>query len=316
MLSLLNIFLGIASWLDGIFNPVFDDMLTSITDVSKFDGAINILSVSQFSEAFNVSEQLVKSFSTGVQGITTAIGVALTVTYFIISLMSLASRDNTTLEHYIKEFVKLVIAVTVVAESWPIMLNLLQIGNSAVNATKTISVSGDTAIIQKVIIGMKIGAQYSGLAGVMSSFLPWIISQIAVLACYVAVFMRAVDLAWRAALFPIGVANMFDGGPNSPGLKYAKSFLGAVLAGCVIVICVKILPSLLTVGFRTGAGYWPDTSHYTPGYDLLTQVANDGPNGLYVKNNITWGMITMVAVEIGVVGAMFGASSKIKEVFS
>lgn len=67
------------------------------------------------------------------------VGIALCTTFFIISLIAMASKDNATLEHYIREVIKFIVAVTIITNLGKILNYTMRLGDSvtAVVANKT-----------------------------------------------------------------------------------------------------------------------------------------------------------------------------------
>lgn len=59
------------------------------------------------------------------------VGIALCTTFFVISIIGMASKENTTLEHYIKELVKLMIAIAILSNLILIINSLMAIGDTA-----------------------------------------------------------------------------------------------------------------------------------------------------------------------------------------
>lgn len=293
VLKLQVLLLGPASWLDGFFEGPASDNLHAIFDTSEFNSPIGglYLLLDQDGEGTGTIYQ---SLWGTVKDLTIdtimPVGIALVTTYFIMSLIDMASKDNTTLEHYIKEFIKLIIAVTIVTKSWPIILYLLKISEfllrdigAELEAFKLDKLDG---IVDKILAD---NSSYGGYVALwFTSLLPWLVKKISVLALYVCVFMRVLDVTWRAALFPIGAANLFEGGISSPGVKYIKSFFGALLAGAMIMLILAISPPLLISAYEMAGG----------------------------EKNAGVGMLAIAGAELAIVGAIFGASSKVKEVFS
>ena len=68
----------------------------------------------------------------------------------------------------------------------------------------------------------------SGASILIQSVLIWLIHQIAIIAIDFAAISRLLELGWRIALAPIGVANCFEGGASSPAIKYLKGILAGI----------------------------------------------------------------------------------------
>lgn len=287
-LKLQALFLGPASWLDGFFEGPARDNLDVILDTSEFSNPINGLylilnktGISTDSIYLTLWESVQKLITKTIM----PIGVALVTTYFIMTLIDMASRDNTTLEHYIKEFIKLIVAVTIVTKSWSIILYLLKVSEFVLNDIGKIISSFPLKVTVDEILNHHTGGY---VALWFTSLLPWLVKKISVLALYVCVFLRALDVSWRAALFPIGAANLFEGGISSPGVRYIKAFFGALLAGAMMMVILAVSPSLLMSAYNIAGG------------------ASNAPTG----------MLAIAGAELAIVGAAFGASGKVKEVFS
>jgi len=283
------IFLGVASWLDGMFEDIAKSNLNAIFDTNDYAAPAKGLFLAIGDKNVYAETPLWTEVSRLVNTTINPIGVALVTTYFIMSLIDMASKDNTTLEHYIREFIKLIVAVTVVSQSWVIILYLMQISESLLSQIKAITPPNPLPYVDQILEDHENGG-YIGIW--FTSLLPWLIKKLSVVALYVCVFMRALDCAWRAALMPIGAANLFEGGISSPGVKYIKSFFGSLLAGAMIMLILTISPPLLSAA-----------------YDLATGESN-------AVGNYGFGMLGMTGAQLAIVGAAFGASSKVREVFS
>ncbi len=280
-------FLGVVQkWFNGLFRPPCVSFMESILETSDFEKSLDALSLST-----QGTEVLASALRT-MGGTILPIGTALVITYFIMSVVDMASKDNTTLEHYIREFIKLIVAITVVNKSWDIMKYLIKISDSIQDA-----IGRD--LFDNVDVGMtaeQIIPEDGNMLGLLLALvLPWLVKKLATIALYLLVYMRLFDIGWRAALFPIGAANIFEGGLSSPGVKYIKAFFGACAAGAVIILIVGLTPAILKQSFIIGAG----------GNDTGT-----------IKTNCVKGAIAMAGAMLGMIGAAFGANAKVKEIFS
>ena len=97
-----------------------------------------------------------------------------------------------------------------------------------------------------------------------------------------------IELAWRIIFAPIGIANNFEGGANSAGIRYLKSIAGLALAGAaVFVVCAA--------GFAISATM------------LSSENAANGDNTT---------LLGAMAALLATAGAAIGISGKIKDVFN
>ena len=302
LMSLQTLFLGPASWLDGFFEGPARSSLETIFDTSEFSGPLDGLYLILNQTGTGAGNIYLSLWNT-VQKLTiqtiTPVGVALVTTYFIMSLIDMASKDNTTLEHYINEFIKLIIAVTIVTKSWPIILYLLKISETMIRDIRNEIGKSQFDQLDNIIDSiMNNSSSWGGYVILwFSSILPWLIKKISIVALYICVFMRALDVSWRAALFPIGAANLFEGGINSPGVRYIKAFFGALLSGAMIMILLAVSAPLLKAA-----------------YDMAT--GSSSSTAIINKSSVATGMLAVSGAELAIVGAVFGASAKVKEVFS
>lgn len=259
-------------------SPVAANLVSEIIDISDYSKAANALQIThgEYRNLWNVVDKLEAEIK--------PIGFTLVITFFLVQIVGMASQDNSTLEHYIKEFIKLIIAVTIINKTWDIVIALVRAGDSIWYKAFKLEID-ETTVTPVEPAGTAIGR-------IVAALIPYVIKKLSVIAVYVAVYMRALEIAWRTALFPIGVANMFDGGVNSPGVKYIKTYAGAIISGAVMVILIRLSPYFL------GACY------------------NIGATGLDSGDSGAKGMLALAAGELGIIGAVFGAGNKVKELFS
>lgn len=203
-----------------------DDQMDSFRRVLSLSGSgDNAMSWDTFWTVVNKAVQIVKPF-----------GFALITTYFLVYMFDAASKEQLTFESIVKVLIQLVIVIGVIANMEKIVNAILSFSESIfvkVSANKsgdmTTSVDAES-VVDNMIAGGSVWSAWP------SAFFVWIIHQLAVIALDFAAIARMIELGWRIALMPIGVANCFEGGVSSPAIKYVKSLFAVALSGAVLYI--------------------------------------------------------------------------------
>lgn len=78
------------------------------------------------------------------------------------------------------------------------------------------------------------------IQALIESAIIWLLHQVAIIGIDFAAFTRGIELGWRIAFAPIFAANTFEGGMNSPGIRYLKTLLGVIISGAAIWAVAKI----------------------------------------------------------------------------
>ena len=250
-------------------------------------------------ESINKVINLNASFTSSLWGIVTnalaivkPFGIALIVTYFLMYMFDAAAKEQITVDSLIKVLIQLVLVVALISNLESIINAVVGIGNSIASA-----VSGGFGHSDSDPLDHSTGKEIvdgwlendSGASILIQSVLIWLIHQIAIIAIDFAAISRLLELGWRIALAPIGVANCFEGGASSPAIKYLKGILAVALSGAAIYIVAE-------AGFALSAGFLP---------------ARD-VDGEEIKGALFLAQAAMLATA----GAAIGISAKLKEVVS
>lgn len=255
------------------FNKWFSGPVEGILK-SAFDGDIvgslaTLLSASNklYSSGFNYAQTMINN-------VVEPVGTALIITFFLINIMTIVSREALTLETLIKQLVLLVIVFTLTSNSQDIASAVLKLGdrfiNGAVTNANTFGLSGSNGVYtysktssqsknikkrDEVIADAAEGLSESyGLAALLIAGILWIFIKLSVVAIFTAVLARGIELIWRTIFMPIGLANSFEGA-NSPGIRYLKSYIATALSGgmMIIIIIIGWDLSLGILGYATSA---------------------------------------------------------------
>lgn len=232
-----------------IDNSLGGDQMESVLKVVGFTQGITGINFSLFWDVINKGLSFVTPF-----------GYALITTYFLMYLFDAASKDQVTVDSVIKVLIQLVMVVAVMGNLALIINAFLSIAESLLasvsgfsDPTASISVSGTTIVNQWRSTG-----EDTALTILIQSLGIWLIHQIAIIAIDFAGIARLLEVGWRIVFAPVGVANCFEGGANSAGVKYLKSLLGACLSGVAIYI-VAAAGFAITASFLTsptGGAMW------------------------------------------------------------
>ena len=260
-----------AHWADPFLEACYgDDQMESINKVLTMSGTF----ANSMWSVVNGLIAIVKPF-----------GIALIVTYFLMFMFDAAAKEQITVDSLVKVLIQLVLVVTLISHLEEIISAVLSVAEGIFQ-----SVSGqDPEAPALTMTGAEMVEQWyaegedMGVTIFIQSVLVWLIHQIAVIAVDFAAISRMLELGWRVAFAPIGVANCFEGGAASPAIKYLKGIFATGLAGAAIyVVCI--------VGFNLSYGF-----------------LSDGDFG--------FGTLLMAqAAMLATAGAAIGISAKIKEV--
>lgn len=238
---------------------------------------------------------------------TKPVGFALITTFFLIYVFDLASKDQITFDGLVKMATQLIIIVAVAGNIDVIINAFLSIGDSLLNKISSLNGMGgtggkggtcvgpfynpngtiDSETVSDIIEAWAGTDEETGnpkliFCAWISAFFVWLIHQLAVIGTYFAAFSRALDVGWRIGLAPIGVANSFDGGSNSAGIRYLKNLLASILSGVMIYLVVAL-------GFKLSASL------------LATDTIG------------TSNVIAAMGCQLATAGAAIGVSAKSKE---
>ena len=204
-------------------------------------------------------------------------GYALITTYFLIFLFDSAAKEQITVD----SLIQLVLIVALVNNLETIVNAMLSFADSMINSFG----SGENADFSDFDVAAMVDQwrdEDSLFFAIIESVVIFLLSKIAMIAIFFACISRAIEVGWRIAFSSIGVANCFEGGASSPGIKYLKSLFGSIVAGAALfVVC--------SAGFAVTAG----------------MLAKDTGN-----------LLKAICALLATAGAAIGASNKAKEIIT
>ena len=281
-----------------IFSAPVKMMLEPVFGESQLESIVKFLKLAGGKQSGDFqTEQFFKMINT-VFDLLKPIGFALITTFFIIHMIDVISKDALTLDAFIKSLIALIIVISLAANSGEIMSAIFNIGEVSITTIFdgiTSGKQGGNGVTSENIsdAAEMLTANY-GLGALVMAILLWLFHQIVVIGIDVAAFSRIIDIGWRAACMPIGIANSFEGGTNSSGMRYMKSFFAAVFSGALMLI-------ICAVGFSLA------TSLLSTQLSFFDNITNKGFWTLLVE---------VIAVQLATMGAAISAPAKAKELFS
>ena len=272
---------------NNFFGHMGNHFIDKIYESIQNDALKQMLILRSGGDQYGISAEVWKAVN-AILGTTKTIGIALVTTFFLMYMFDLASKEQITIESLIKALIQLIISVTLISNLEMIINTILSIGDyllssfvSNLNDPNMESHKSGAELIDSWLADGK----DTGVTIWIQCILIWLISKIAMVACYFAIISRTFELGWRVAFAPIAVSNCFEGGMNSPAIKYLKSIAGVAISGVAMLL-------IMTIGFNVAL-------------KLLIANESEGPGGLLL------GAAAMLATA----GATIGIGAKVKEVF-
>lgn len=175
------------------------------------------------------------------------IGCMLVVVYFLLEIIEASTRESFTIEHLIKTTIKLFIALLVIQNGLEILKLAVEFGNGLVDkiAPSDPEATGAPDILLAYYNEYKEAAWYETIGSMAQMLIPYLGFLISYIIILLMVYSRYIDIAVRAIFAPIGMANIYEGGLNSSGMKYLKKFLAAALQGAIMA-GIAVASSMIT----------------------------------------------------------------------
>ncbi len=282
---------------NSILEAPVETMLKNAIGQEQLDSIIKFLHLASTSAAGEPDYASFYSIINGIFDIMKPLGFALIATYFVVHMIDSLSKDAVTLEGFIKSLISLVLIISVAANSAEIMNAVFTLGETMLDMAKAAGNVGVKNPSINDIIKQTANSlvQTYGVGSLLIAGAIYLVHQFVVIGIDVAAFSRLIDIGWRAACMPVGLANSFEGGVNSSGVRYFKAFVSAIVAGAVMYIVCLI------------------------GFTLCASILQTSQNAL-VGNYTMKGSMTLIcesiAIEFATMGAAMSAPQKTKELFS
>lgn len=213
-------------------------------------------------------------------------GVALLTTFFLMYVFDAAAKEQITVDTVIKMMIQLIVAIAILSNFDAVINSILSVGESifgllrqqlSASQKMTPTHTGEEIMTTLENDGNTTGSLYFQIV------VCWLVAKIGEVAMFFAAVARLIELGWRIAFAPIGLANCFEGGTNSPAIRYLKSLFAVAISGAVLFLI-----------FQIGT--------------MVSQI-------LFVQTSEA-GMLAGAAALLATAGAAIGASNKVKEIIS
>lgn len=298
LLGMPNIFTSIHNYFRGVCVGMLDDIYGAQTQMAVTD----LLSLKN--NGFDMSTYWdIINKTVSVAG--KPFGIALLTTFFLMYVFDAAAKDQITVDTVIKMMIQLIVAIAILSNFDAVINSILSIGesifgllrknivlspqgrvvlgvSSSIAATVSSSEKINASTGEEIMTALENNGNTTGSLYFQILFC-WFIYHIGKIAMFFAAVARLIELGWRIAFAPIGLANCFEGGTNSPAIRYLKSLFGVAISGAVLFLIFQIGTMVSQILFVQidGAGMWAG-----------------------------------VAALLATAGAAIGASNKVKEIIS
>lgn len=186
-------------------------------------------------------------------GIFKGLAASLVILFFLVELLNEAQKDFVTFERLTVMLMRL-LAVTIIVMNLELVVNGLEelsvtifdaVKDLAGNSSNSFEIFGENAATgyrySEVEDDLKDALGDAGikqaLMVILQLLIPWLICRLCYVVAYVIAVGRSIELIVRAIFSPIGVANLFEDGTRSSGIRYLKKFASCALQlGAIAVI--------------------------------------------------------------------------------
>ena len=178
------------------------------------------------------------------------IGYLLLMLYFVLELLDLTTKESFSLEQLLKMTIKLFIGILLIANGFDILFRLVEFSDGLIMSTIG-GVDSESTSIAKALIYSELEPlpwyeaifyPFQRLGDVVRGGLLTVIYKFMI-------YGRVIEIAVRALFAPVAMANIYQGGLNSSGMRYLKKFLAICLQGAIMYACV-----IVTVTIQSNIG--------------------------------------------------------------
>jgi hypothetical protein len=232
------------------------------------------------------------------------IGIGLALIWTLLSLIETASSGHVTPEFMIRMAVQFCFCCLICNQGKNFAASLIGLGDNLFdtisNGAADYLTGGGGDSLSKTASGIFDDIHNGNMFMCLSYISEMLIPGLAILICYfyalILLIGRIFELGIRTVFFPIGVADFATHGPSSPGMRYAKQYLGCVCRGAAMYLVVIIGLNLMNT---------------TSLADLLGQ----GSLGAFIAVK-AFLPILQILVMVTIIGAMKKTDSILRDVFA
>lgn len=189
------------------------------------------------------------------------IAVFIVVIMFLLSLMEKLSNEQFTLEHVLRDVIKLCLGLYLVGNSVEIVVGCINLGNgilSRVNGLGLFS-SGSLTITDELFVTTIMATLTNPFSLLLLAVVVIILMLVLLLIMFLmraVCMMRTLEIAIRTAISPLALSDTFAGNLlNSHAIGFIRSFAGVCLQGVFITIIANFIPIYASGIFTNATGF-------------------------------------------------------------
>lgn len=234
---------GDNSFPTGLLKTILNFMLNSINGTAGGNANVEANAImapgSTLRQVWIQNEAILKQF----YDIIFAVGLSLTLIYFIVHIQKESYEGRGTPEIYVRACIKLFMVCLLMANGFDLLEAFIDVGAALGQQILEKAGSGDipTAFVGQSFIDNinatkgKIWIILTLIVSIFELVIPWVVMNAMILYIQVQVYMRMIELFMRAMFAPIALGDLYSGGPNPTAFRYLREFLACSLQGVIII---------------------------------------------------------------------------------
>lgn len=188
------------------------------------------------------------------------IAIMIVVVFFLLAILERVSAENITLEHVLREVIKLCFGLYLVTNSVEIVVGCIELGNGVLQKVlgliNTTSMTGAAMFTEQMLKDTGGVLAMVLITVIIALFL--LIQLILVVIMRCVVIIRLLEIAMRTSMSPLALSDTFAGNLlHSHAINFIRSFGALCLQGVFIAIVANFLP-MFWAGMLAdpGTGAW------------------------------------------------------------
>lgn len=223
----------------------------------KFAGSLSegrFLKIDTESEYWNVYLQWYDVFA--------GIGAGMAVVWLLLDLLEKIQLEQLSYEVILKMIIRLMCTVYLISHGPDILEKVIEFGN---RAAETVGSAASSTLPDYMSMAQEVADMgFFRCLGEMAELIVPALSMIAALILmYVIVVGRMVEIGIRTSFAPLGMADAFSHGLNSPGMRYLKKYAAVCLQGAVLAVILLAGTYIENFVTESAAGI--------PGFSVIAQ---------------------------------------------
>lgn len=256
-----------------------------------------------------IINNVLNNFQNGLYTSMQPVAIAISMIFFLISIIELANSDRFSLEQFIKFFSKFVISFFLIVNCKALVEGINEFGTDFMGLIGGASINGDelsgTGEFRTSIVNAFEDAEdisfMDPLIIMVVTVAPMSLATMAMtVVAYVVAASRAIELIIRSSMMPIAFGLISDDGWRGAGGRYIKKYLALVTQGAVLVLIGKVVNAIMGEVGKTLI----DIMHTADTKEKLYAAI---PVALIIIVSVGFAAVTTMFKSIGIVNDVFGA---------